>query len=235
MHTFFVPNLESQIITFPAEESSHCSRVLRLKPGSVVQVTDGMGSRAEVSLLDVDPKVTTAAILKKEFLAPRSFRLHIGIAPTKHIDRFEWFMEKATECGVEEITPVICSQSERTVIKPERLHKVLVAAMKQSQRAWLPVLNKAVTFKTFVRDSALQSPLYIAHCAEGEKRSLRHIYSAGDNALILIGPEGDFSTGEIQMALDAGFKAISLGENRLRTETAGLVASMAINFLNGEF
>ncbi len=234
MHIFFEPNLLSDIITLSQEESSHCARVLRLRPGQEIGVTNGIGTFAKATLLDVNPKGTTATILHRQSKLQRSFRLHMVVAPTKSIDRFEWFLEKATECGVEEITPLICEHSERTVIKPERLQKILLAAMKQSQRVYLPVLNPAVKFREFVKQIPEEELVYMAHCAEGEKASLQEIYPAGTNAIIMIGPEGDFSQVEIEQAQARGSLAISLGEYRLRTETAALVACMGVNFKNRE-
>lgn len=234
MHIFFEPNLQPDIITFSPEESLHCARVLRLRAGQEVGITDGKGTFAIASLLEVHAKATTATILHRKNTPARPYRLHMAVAPTKNIDRFEWFLEKATECGIEEITPIICAQSERTVVKPERLHKILLAAMKQSQRAWLPVLHDAVKFKDFIKKADENQHACIAHCAEGEKKPLRELYQSGSNILIMIGPEGDFSTEEIQQATQAGIKSITLGESRLRTETAALAACMGINFMNGE-
>lgn len=231
---FYSPVVTGEIIELSAEEAWHCSKVLRFKAGEVIGFTDGEGMAGTARLLDVSPRAVTAHILSCTNQPKRPFRLHLAIAPTKSIDRFEWFLEKATECGIEEITPIICSQSERTVIKPDRLHKILVAAMKQSQRAWLPKLHKVVKFNDFIKELSGQMPAFIAHCAEGEKAALKEIYTPGNNAMIMIGPEGDFTSDEIQSAMGAGLQAISLGKNRLRTETAALVACMSVNFLNGE-
>lgn len=230
---FFEENLKQDIVELSPEESRHCAKVLRMKPGDVVGFTDGQGTTCKGKLLEVGPKATSALLFEKTTLPPRNFRLHMAVAPTKSIDRFEWFLEKATECGIEEITPIICAQSERSVVKPDRLKKILVAAMKQSQRAWLPVLNEAVKFRDFMKIIDGATPGYIAHCATGQKVPLREVYNAGSDALILIGPEGDFNEEEVRMAMDKGMQAISLGENRLRTETAALVACMGVNFLNG--
>lgn len=234
MHIFYTENPAADIVQLSPEESHHCAKVLRLKPGQEIGFVDGSGGMGEAVLLEVSSKNTVASVKEKRMQPARPFRLHIAVAPTKSIDRFEWFLEKATECGIEEITPIICAQSERLIIKPERLKKILVAAMKQSQRAWLPVLNEAVKFRDFMKTIDGATPGYIAHCAAGEKVPLREIYSAGSDALILIGPEGDFNEEEVRMAMDKGLQAISLGENRLRTETAALVACMGVNFLNGE-
>lgn len=234
MHIFHTAHSATDIIQLSPAESHHCARVLRLKPGQHIGFVDGRGGMGEAVLLEVSSRNTMASVIEKRQQPARPFHLHIAIAPTKNIDRFEWFLEKATECGIEEITPVFCKNSERKVIKPDRLHKILVAAMKQSQRAWLPLLNEAVMFRDFVKILDATTPGYIAHCATGQKTTLRDVYTPGSHALILIGPEGDFNAEEVQMAIDKGVQAISLGENRLRTETAALVACMGVNFLNGE-
>ena len=234
MHIFFEENLQNAILELSPAESKHCTKVLRLKAGDEIGFVDGKGLFARARLVEVNAKSTTAAITQRELQSKRNFHLHIAVAPTKNIDRFEWFLEKATECGIEEITPIICAQSERTAIKPERLKKILLAAMKQSQRAWLPRLNDALKYKDFVKNIKSGAGVFIAHCAEGEKQSLQNIYQPGNDVLIMIGPEGDFNHEEIELAGEKGIQAISLGQNRLRTETAALVACMEVNFLNGE-
>jgi 16S rRNA (uracil1498-N3)-methyltransferase len=234
MHIFYEPNLLSDIVTLSPEESAHCTRVLRLRIGQEIGITDGKGMFANASLLDVNAKRTTATVQQRKNTPARPYRLHMAVAPTKNIDRFEWFLEKATECGIEEITPIICAQSERTVVKPERLQKIILAAMKQSQRAWLPVLHDAIKFKDFINGLGKTQLACMAHCAEGEKQTLTKICNPGSDILIMIGPEGDFSKEEIQQATQMGVKSITLGESRLRTETAALVACMGFNFLNGE-
>jgi 16S rRNA (uracil1498-N3)-methyltransferase len=234
MHIFYEVNLQNAIIELSPEESKHCTKVLRLKAGDEVGFVDGKGLFARARLVDVNAKSTTATITQRELKPKRGFHLHMAVAPTKNIDRFEWFLEKATECGIEEITPIICAQSERTVIKPDRLNKILLAAMKQSQRAWLPRLNDAVKFKDFVKNYSSDTPSFIAHCDEGDKNPLRDAYQPGQDVMIMIGPEGDFSPEEVQLAHSKGIQAISLGQNRLRTETAALVACVEVNFMNGE-
>jgi 16S rRNA (uracil1498-N3)-methyltransferase len=234
MHIFFEPSIQPDIITLSAEESQHCARVLRLRPGQEVGIADGKGTFAMASLLEVHAKGTTASILNRQNTPARPYRLHMAVAPTKNIDRFEWFLEKATECGIEEITPIICAQSERTVVKSDRLQKILLAAMKQSQRAWLPMLHETVKCKDFIKQIDGSQLACMAHCAEGEKQAFSKLYQPGSDILIMIGPEGDFSTEEIQQATQQGIKSITLGESRLRTETAALVACMGFNFMNGE-
>jgi 16S rRNA (uracil1498-N3)-methyltransferase len=234
MHIFFNNDLSGDILELGEEEARHCARVLRLKPGELIGITDGKGIFCTARLLNVDTKLVTATIEQQVFIPERSFHLHMAVAPPKNIDRFEWFLEKATECGIEEITPIICAQSERTVVKPERLKKLLLAAIKQSQRSWLPRLNDAVKFKDFIKNCSSGTSSFIAHCEEGEKNPLRDAYKSGENVMVMIGPEGDFSQEEVQLARDKGIQAISLGQNRLRTETAALVACMEVNFMNGE-
>lgn len=233
MHTFFQEKIDTAIITLSAEESGHCARVLRLKAGQQIAVTNGRGTLATATLLEVSPKATTATITEQKNFPARPFQLHMAVAPTKNIDRFEWFLEKATECGIDQITPLICEQSERKILKPARLHKILVAAMKQSQRVYLPLLNEAISFKDFMGQYNGQPAAFMAHCDAGHKMPLHQACKPGSDVLILIGPEGDFSPQEIALAQDKGVQAISLGNHRLRTETAALAACIEINFLNG--
>lgn len=215
------------------EESKHCVQVLRMKPGQEVHLTDGQGGWYLAEIGIADPKACVLKILKKyEDYGTRPARLHLAIAPTKSSDRFEWLLEKATECGIDEITPVICEKSERTIVKPERLLKVIVSAMKQSQRAWMPVLHPAVKLKSFFEMHS-QAAKYLAHCHEGEKTFFKDSYAPGQDALVLIGPEGDFSLQETALAIEKGYRAISLGAHRLRTETAALAICVQFNTLNG--
>lgn len=234
MHIFFEENLENALIELSPEESRHCAKVLRLKAGDVVGFVDGKGTFAQAELMEVSPKSVSATITRRQLHAERNFRIHMAVAPTKNIDRFEWFLEKATECGVEAITPLICAQSERTVVKPDRLQKIMLAAMKQSQRTFLPLLHEAVRFRDFLAKLPATDQLLIAHCDEGEKNPLREVYQPGRNVVMLVGPEGDFQPQEVQWALEKGGVPVSLGQARLRTETAALVACMQLNFLNGE-
>jgi 16S rRNA (uracil1498-N3)-methyltransferase len=233
MHLFYCENLGNDLATLSEEESRHCAKVMRMSPGNEIILVDGKGSFCYARLIDVNARAATASVTSREpEKDKRPFRLHMAVAPTKNIDRFEWFLEKATECGIDEITPIICAQSERAVVKPERLHKILMSAMKQSQRAYLPVLNEVVRFKDFMK-LQYHSTRFIAHCEAGEKNPLRDAYMPGQDVVILIGPEGDFHASEISMAAASGYKAISLGSSRLRTETAALVACMEVNFING--
>ncbi|MEI6696791.1 MAG: 16S rRNA (uracil(1498)-N(3))-methyltransferase [Bacteroidota bacterium] len=232
MHLFYTPNIKSSLYTLDKEESTHCVRVLRLKEGSLIHLTDGKGNLFKAQLLSADPKECLAEIIETipEF-GKRAFYLHIAIAPTKNIDRFEWFLEKATEIGIDEITPLYCEHSERNIIKPERLQKIITSALKQSLKTYHPVLNEAVKFNHFIQ-STFESKKYIAHCEENEKTPFQTACQKGENALILIGPEGDFSNTEIKNAIANNYLPISLGDSRLRTETAGIVACHTINLLN---
>lgn len=233
MHTFFTEGIISDQIHLSPEESNHCARVLRMHVGDEVCLVDGRGTLCTARLLDVHHKKTTAIIYHRELEhGKRPFHLHLAVAPTKNIDRFEWLLEKATECGVDEITPIICEQSERRIIKPQRLEKVLQAAMKQSLRAYLPRLNPVIKYTDFMKQP-LQEIALIAHCADGEKQNIATSYKTGKNVTALIGPEGDFSEQEIKLALDKGCQAISLGHHRLRTETAALAMCIQLNTVNG--
>ncbi len=233
MHYFYCKNIDNGVVQLDADESRHCARVLRLRVGQDIGVVDGKGVFCRAGLLEVNAKATTANVIEKsENYGKKPFRLHLAVAPTKNIDRFEWLLEKATECGVDEITPLNCEKSERRIIKPQRLEKIMVAAMKQSGRAYQPALNPAITFDDFMKQGVFGLAL-LAHCSEGKKSGLGDLYEAGNDVLVMIGPEGDFTDREITTAIDKGFKAISLGMHRLRTETAALVACIQVNSING--
>jgi len=234
MHVFYSDITDNEMVVLNREESHHCVKVLRLRQGEEVVVTDGHGQWLSGTLIEATHKACLVSGSKLSIVKPRQHRLHLAVAPTKNIDRFEWFLEKATECGIEEITPVFCENSERNVIKPERLEKLMVAAMKQSLRAWLPVLNPAMKLKDFLKKE-LHGEKMVAHCGSGGRKDFRHAYTEGQNAIVLIGPEGDFSEAEVFEALAAGYQPVSLGNYRLRTETAALVACIEFNVINGEF
>ena len=231
MHVFFSINLSGDILVLSPEESYHAIRVLRLREGQWVTVTDGKGKWFQGTLEEANSKSCVVKVNKRGLQSPRPFYLHMVVAPTKNIDRFEWFLEKATECGIDEVTPVFCENSERHVIKPERLEKLMVAAMKQSLRAYLPVLNPGIRLQDFL-DKPVTGIRLIAHCGPDQRNDLNSTYHAGEKATILIGPEGDFSEKEINDALKAGFKPINLGDYRLRTETAALTACIELNHIN---
>ncbi|MEC9208935.1 MAG: 16S rRNA (uracil(1498)-N(3))-methyltransferase [Bacteroidota bacterium] len=227
MQLFYLENPEKEII-LTTEESKHTIKVLRKKEGDVLNFTDGKGGFYKAKITIADTKKCRLKIINSEQKAKQhNYHLHIGIAPPKNIDRFEWFLEKATEIGIDEITPIICTRSERKVIKTDRCNKILRSAMKQSLKYHLPKLNNVIPLANFLK-SNIDGAKYIAHCEDDEKHALKTIDKA-ENILILIGPEGDFSTVEIKMALENQFKAISLGRSRLRTETAGVIAVHTIN------
>lgn len=236
MQLFFTPDLNPSLENFilSEEESKHAIRVLRMDTGDRLHLIDGRGGLYEAQIIDPHPKRTVLTILNvaEDFQRPK-YHLHIAVGPTKNIDRIEWFLEKATEVGIQEITPVICERSERKEVKLDRLNKVVVAAMKQSLKAYLPKLNPAVSFKQFLREIPKEGvQKAIAHCVDAEKKYLNQVLKPDQHYIILIGPEGDFSEEEIDLALQMGFHPISLGEARLRTETAALAACMEVSLLN---
>ncbi|KGE15629.1 16S rRNA (uracil(1498)-N(3))-methyltransferase [Sphingobacterium deserti] len=237
MHLFYTPTLEPQHENFvlSEEESKHAVRVLRLVAGDTVYLVDGRGGWYTAEILDPHPKRTTLLInqVEQEY-GKLHYHLHIAVAPTKNIDRIEWFLEKATEIGVHEITPIITEHSERKEVKVDRLHKVVVSAMKQSLKAYVPTINPAISLSQFLKAQPddTQAVCCIAHCADSEKQYLADVCQPAGNYLILIGPEGDFSEKEIAQALALGFHPVSLGTSRLRTETAALASSLEIALLN---
>jgi 16S rRNA (uracil1498-N3)-methyltransferase len=237
MHLFFTPDITSDVYTLNEEESKHCVRVLRLNEGDKIQLIDGTGGFYEALITDNNPKRCSVKIIqtKKEF-GKRNWQLHIAIAPTKNMDRLEWFVEKATEMGIDAISLIDCRNSERTIVKNERIQKVVISAIKQSLKAYLPKTNDIVDYKKFISSAKdFNGEKYIAHCQSyGALKHIKSLYTPKQNAVILIGPEGDFTLEEVKFALDNGFKEISLGESRLRTETAALYACAAINILNND-
>ena len=232
MQLFYVPNISGTEIILDETESKHAIRVLRLQNGNQVELIDGAGGFYKAQITDANQKKCRLSIVKSQFeFGKRNFHLHIAIAPTKNIDRYEWFLEKATEIGIDEITPLLTSHSERKTVNPERLEKILVSAMKQSLKAYLPKLNNLTSFKELVINNKTANK-YIAYCDETQKEHLKNFGIKEKDALILIGPEGDFSPDEVQFALENGFKVVSLGKSRLRTETAGIVACHIVNLAN---
>jgi 16S rRNA (uracil1498-N3)-methyltransferase len=234
MQLFYNSNLKSntQQVTFDKTESRHIVRVLRKKEGDTIFITNGTGALFTSKIITANDKKCLVKIIDiKEYTKPYNYYLHIAIAPTKLNDRFEWFLEKATEIGIDEITPIICEHSERKVVKQERLEKIIYAAAKQSLKYHFPKLNEATTFNQFI-DSKPGGQLFIAHCEETSKKALKYALKPQLKTTILIGPEGDFSTKEIQQSLEHNFIPVSLGKSRLRTETAGIVAVHSAAFLN---
>ncbi|MCX6235906.1 MAG: 16S rRNA (uracil(1498)-N(3))-methyltransferase [Bacteroidetes bacterium] len=231
MQLFFTPDISKNNYILSPEESKHCIRVLRLKKGDTIYLTDGNGNLFSGILSDDNIRGCAIQIVSAQNeYGKKNYHLHIAIAPTKNIDRFEWFLEKATEIGINEITPLICEHSERRTVNTERLNKILVSALKQSLKAYLPELNQPVRFNNFIKEKR-DSQKLIAWYDE-KNLLMKETYNKGKDVVVLIGPEGDFSSGEIRMAREAGFVAVNLGNSRLRTETAGVVACHTINLLN---
>ncbi|AOW21926.1 16S rRNA (uracil(1498)-N(3))-methyltransferase [Urechidicola croceus] len=234
MQLFYNPHINSDAeqFTFDKIESRHIVKVLRKKEGNTLQITNGKGELFTAELIFANDKKCAVKIISVENKPkPWNYYLHVVIAPTKNIDRFEWFLEKSTEIGIDEITPIICKHSERKIIKEERLEKVIISAMKQSLKYQLPKLNAQTSFKDFINQD-LEGDLFIAHCEETYKKSLKKELKPKHKIIVLIGPEGDFSTQEIELALQHKFIPVSLGESRLRTETAGVVATQSVAFFN---
>jgi 16S rRNA (uracil1498-N3)-methyltransferase len=225
-------SVETSQITFDKIESKHIVRVLRKKENDILKITNGKGYLFDVKIIvPSDKKCVAEVIHSEEKPKPWSYYLHIAIAPTKLNDRIEWFLEKATEIGIDEITPIICSNSERRVVKLERFEKIIQSAMKQSLKFTLPKLNEPVKLNDFLKQD-FEGQVCIAHCEEQEKTLLQSVVKPSEKTTILIGPEGDFSSEEIKKCLAKNMTPISLGESRLRTETAALVAVNTVSFIN---
>ena len=235
MQLFYNPHLNETLTSFvfDKEESKHIIKVLRKKESDILHVTNGLGFlfTTEITIAS-DTKCTVKIVSFEKQEAPK-FHLHLAVAPTKMNERYEWFLEKATEIGIHEITPIICEHSERKVIKIDRFQKILESAMKQSLHYYLPKLNEPITFKDFIKTQN-SGQLFIAHCEEVEKKSLKNELKTNGDVTILIGPEGDFSVKEIQLAIAANFIPVSLGTTRLRTETAAIVACHSVVLINEE-
>ena len=228
---FYAPEIDS-VPELPEDESQHCTRVLRLKKGDPITITDGKGFFYLASIKNVQSKHCLVNIMKRwpqKML--RNYTVHLAVAPTKNMERMEWFIEKATEIGIDTITFLCCHHSERKEIKLQRLNKTAINAMKQSQKASFPQINEMADIHEFIswNNNGIKM---IAHCANDCKQLIKNIYTQGSDALILIGPEGDFSPEEINAAISAGFAPVSLGDSRLRTETAALIACHTIHLLN---
>jgi len=232
MNLFYTPNIIEPLTTLSEEESKHIIRVLRKNVGELISFTDGKGTMYKCEIVDANPKKCVINILEKNASSDiRSYRLHIAIAPTKNITRFEWFLEKSTEIGIDEITPIICYHSERKEIKTARLNKVVTAAMKQSLKSFHPILNEKISFRDFI-SLPFDGEKFIAYIDSAVTLELSNAYKPNKDVLILIGPEGDFSEQEVNEAINNGFKTVRLGKSRLRTETAGIVACHTVSLLN---
>jgi len=233
MQLFYSASLtiESTNYILSKDESKHVIRVLRKSQGDIIHLTNGKGYLFKAEIEIPNPNKCKLQIISHTYQEPRSYHLHLAVAPTKLNDRFEWFLEKATEIGVTEITPLLCDHNERKVIKEERFLKIIQSAMKQSLHYHLPKLNAFTSFTDFINQTET-STTFIAHCEERQKKSLKECIQRQENYTILIGPEGDFSTSEIELALTSGITPVTLGNSRLRTETAAVVACHSIAFIN---
>ena len=227
MQLFYLNNPEGEIF-LSDKESQHATKVLRKKQGDFLDFTDGKGGfyKAEITVAE-GRKCRLRIISREQKEKQHNYHLHIAISPTKNIDRFEWFLEKATEIGIDEITPIICERSERKIVRTERCNRILLSAIKQSLKFHLPTLNEAIPFNEFIKVD-FDGAKYIAHCENLEKETLKKERTI-DKIVVLIGPEGDFTPEEIKNALLNDFKAVNLGTSRLRTETAGIIAVHTIN------
>jgi 16S rRNA (uracil1498-N3)-methyltransferase len=233
MQLFYNPNINqnTETFSFDKEESKHIIKVLRKKDTDILYVTNGLGFLFQTEITLASDNKCTVKIRSFEQREVPKFKLHLAVAPTKMNDRFEWFLEKATEIGIHQITPIICDRSERKVVNNDRFDKIILAAMKQSNELFLPKLNPAISFKEFIKiqNSGLQ---LIAHCEDSDKKTLKSILKPNENVTLLIGPEGDFSEKEITLALENNYLPVSLGNTRLRTETAAVVACHSVVFFN---
>ena len=227
MHRFFAPDIATTL-TLPEEESRHCVRVLRLAEGDEIEVIDGKGTLYRCRIAIAHNKHCAVEILSQEHCMPHwGAKIELAVAPTKNLDRIEWMAEKCTEMGIDRITPLLCTHSERKVLKTDRLHKILVAAMKQSLKAQLPQLDELTPIKDVINED-FSGQRFIAYCDESlpreERKSLPQVYDPNKDAIVMIGPEGDFDPHEVEAALNAGFIPVTLGKSRLRTETAAMTA-----------
>nr|WP_068890664.1 16S rRNA (uracil(1498)-N(3))-methyltransferase [Pedobacter panaciterrae] len=233
MHVFYTPDITSNEYVLNEDESKHCIKVLRLNIGTEVYLIDGIGGLYKAEIISQTKKNVTLKVIEATHnYNKRNHSLHIAVAPTKNIDRLEWFLEKATEIGIEEITPVICDRSERRIVKEDRLIKVVTSAVKQSLQAYHPKINPQINFSDFLKIEN-ESNKMIAHCIDQSSRQyINQIAKPHQNYTILIGPEGDFTPAEIELALQNDYKPLTLGNTRLRTETAALAACFEVNYLN---
>ncbi len=235
MQLFYNPSITETATSFifDKEESKHIIKVLRKKEGDTLFVTNGLGFLFKTEITIASDNKCTVKINSFEQQEKPKFHLHLAVAPTKMNERYEWFLEKATEIGIQEITPIICEHSERKIIKTDRFQKILESAMKQSLHYYLPQFNEPISFKDFLKKEN-KGQKFIAHCEETDKKSLKNELKTKEDVTILIGPEGDFSVKEIQLAIEHNYIPVSLGQTRLRTETAALVACHSVVFKNDD-
>ena len=233
MQLFFNPDIDLTTSTFffDKEESGHIVKVMRRNSGDILMVTNGLGHMFTTEIILASPSKCHMKIVGVDTMVPLDYQLHLAVAPTKMNDRYEWFLEKATEIGVTEITPILCERSERKIVKNDRFDKIILAAMKQSTSCYLPKINEPIALKDFLKKE-FTGQKFIAHCEDSEKNSLKNELKLKTNTLILIGPEGDFTANEIALAKENTFSPISLGTSRLRTETAAIVACHTVSLLH---
>jgi len=233
MTLFFIQDCDETLQFLPKEESKHAIRVLRLQTGDLMAISNGAGSIYTAKVVSPNPKKCEIEIFKTEKSEDKSFKIHMAIAPTKLNDRFEWMLEKMTEIGVDEITPIICHHSERKVLKLERMNRIIISAVKQSWKAHKPILNEPVKYSDFIKNNSFEQQ-FIAHCNGGcgQDTHLQKLASPHKNICVLVGPEGDFSEAEVALATQNNWIKIGLGSARLRTETAGLVSCLTLNLIN---
>lgn len=233
MQLFYNPDINETTneFSFTKEESHHIVKVLRKNMGDTLYITNGKGWLFTAEIILADIKTCLVKIIDKTLQPKKNYQLHLAVAPTKMNDRYEWFLEKATEIGIDTITPIICEHSERKIVKTDRFEKILQSAMKQSISCYLPKMNEPMLFKDFIKQD-FAGDLFIAHCEETDKKSLKNELKPNTDTTILIGPEGDFSIKEINMALENKFIPVTLGNTRLRTETAAIVACHSVTFIN---
>ncbi len=241
MHLFLSNDTQGPYAQLSPDESRHCVRVLRMNVGDELWVTSGDGTMCRARLVTPDPDSCEVEIVERlTNYQPRPFRLHIAVAPTKNNARLEWFVEKAVEIGIDRITPIICDHSERGSLRTDRLEKLALSAMKQSLKATRLVIDEPMKILDFLQnpDSHIHTfthshiQKFVCYCSGDDRHTLRQLYTPGSDALVLIGPEGDFSDREITTALQQGFQPVTLGDSRLRTETAALYATTVLNFMN---
>ncbi len=236
MRLFLSDDTHGSYAILPPDESKHCVRVLRMTAGDELWVTSGDGAMCRARIAVPDERCCEVEIVERlDNYQPRPFCLHLAVAPTKNPARLEWLVEKAVEIGIDRITPLLCDHSERMHLKTERLDRIALSAMKQSLKARRPAIDPAISLDSLLSSLPESSPdarRLVCHCADSDRRSIRQLYAPGQDVLVLIGPEGDFSPREITLALDHGFHPVTLGNSRLRTETAALYAITALNFMN---
>lgn len=232
MQMFYIPDLDGDLVQLDGDESRHCVRSLRMTAGDTIYITDGRGTLAKGMIVSPDAAGCTVQIAKRDYRQRRAaYSLHLAIAPTKNADRIEWFVEKAVELGIDEITPLITHNTERTRLNHSRLEKIAVSAMKQSLQCHLPLIHQETPIEAFVRDTAATAKI-ICHGHYEHPLQMWQACRRGDDAAVLIGPEGDFTDEEIELADRAGYRPVTLGSSRLRTETAALAAVCTIAMIN---